>query len=163
MNNEKIIAFDFQGWPLEKMSFKDILLKLGAVYNLNTNKYEIEKTDKLDTYPVVLEDDGMGYGVNPQYIVEMEAPGEIFNSQIWLSHKDEYIDIYLEDEVQPGMYVMSPGNVWYQVYKYTETNGGEYHLWEVKDVRDNQASIIVCRDKMKEWIKLEKENRGHES
>jgi hypothetical protein len=80
-----------------------------------------------------------------------------------LSHKDEYIDIYLEDEVQPGMYVMSPGNVQYQVYKYTDTNGGEYHLWEVKDARDIQACRIVSRDELKEWIKLEKENRGYES
>ena len=58
---------------------------------------------------------------------------------------------------------MSPGNMWYQLYKYTDTNGGEYHLWEVKDVRDIQACRIVSRDELKEWIRLEKEHRNHES
>ena len=67
---ENIINVDFQGYPEFKMSIKDIIEKLGAVYNKETNKWEIPNEEWLECFPMIIEDDGMGYGVNEQYIVD---------------------------------------------------------------------------------------------
>jgi hypothetical protein len=66
------IGIDFQGWPVNAMTLREIIDELGITYTLD-NGDEIIRNDKkhlLDAYPVVLEDDGMGYGVNPKYIIE---------------------------------------------------------------------------------------------
>lgn len=70
MDKEKIIGFDFQGWPIEKMTLREVLTSLGATLNEETGKYEIPNNEKLDIFPVVLEDDGMGYGVDDRFITE---------------------------------------------------------------------------------------------
>ena len=70
----KEIGIDFQGWPIEAMTLREIIKKLGITYTLD-NGDEIIRSDRkhlLDAYPVILEDDGMGYGVNPRYITSVD-------------------------------------------------------------------------------------------
>lgn len=67
----KTISYDFQGWPMNALTLWEILEKLGFKKEGNKVVGEISE-DLLNAYPVLLEDDGMGYGVNQQYIIEVD-------------------------------------------------------------------------------------------
>lgn len=67
----KTISYDFQGWPMYAMTLWEILEKLGFKKEGNKVVGEISE-DLLNAYPTLLEDDGMGYGVNRQYIIEVD-------------------------------------------------------------------------------------------
>lgn len=72
MKDKSIISVDFQGWPVRKMCVRNIIMALGAKFNNDTNKFEIDNDPELlNTYPVVLEDDGMGYGVDDRFVTEV--------------------------------------------------------------------------------------------
>lgn len=65
------IGTDFQGWPVNALTLKEILKELG--FKENEDSFFISKDSKLlDAYPYLLEDDGMGYGVDSEYIVEVD-------------------------------------------------------------------------------------------
>lgn len=68
----KGIGEDFQGWPIKAMTLREIIDALDLTYTTDDGMEVLrsEKTDILNSYPVVLEDDGMGYGVNPRYVIE---------------------------------------------------------------------------------------------
>ena len=69
---EDIIDYDFQGWPVYKMNIRSILKSLG--FECEGGKWIIDDADPtLDIYPCVLEDDGMGYGVNEQCITSVDV------------------------------------------------------------------------------------------
>lgn len=72
-DKEEIINYDSQGWPIYKMNLREIIQALGGVYNKHTCKWEIKESNNLDVYPTRLIDDGMGYGVDEQYIVEVSV------------------------------------------------------------------------------------------
>ena len=62
------IDTDFQGWPVEAHTLREVLLELG--FESVDGKLQIsEEAPILKAYPRLLEDDGMGYGINPEYIV----------------------------------------------------------------------------------------------
>ena len=68
------IMRDFQGWPVKAHTLREILLSLGFEEDSETItliKGE-ENMKLLDSYPHLLEDDGMGYGVNEEYITEVD-------------------------------------------------------------------------------------------
>lgn len=68
------LCYDFQGWPVKALTLREILLSLG--FEEDTETITLIKSEEayklLDSYPRLLEDDGMGYGVNEQYIVEVD-------------------------------------------------------------------------------------------
>ena len=69
---EDIIDFDFQGWPVYKLNIRSILKSFG--FECEDGKWIIDDADPtLDIYPCVLEDDGMGYGVNEQCITSVDV------------------------------------------------------------------------------------------
>lgn len=71
-NREALVAYDFQGWPIFKMTLKELLLDLGG--KEKDGKIIFDANDpSMKVYPTLLEDDGMGYGVNKQCIVEAEV------------------------------------------------------------------------------------------
>lgn len=71
-NREALVAYDFQGWPIFKMTLKELLLGLGG--KEEDNKIIFDANDpSMKIYPTLLEDDGMGYGVNEQCIVEADV------------------------------------------------------------------------------------------
>lgn len=86
---DNIIGYDFQGWPVRKMTFREILLALGGKEENGKIIFDPTGQDSLlDTYPRTLEDDGMAYGVNPQYITEVEIyEGEV---SFWLDKEHPY-------------------------------------------------------------------------
>ena len=77
----KTISYDFQGWPMYAMTLWEILEKLGFKKEGNKVVGEISE-DLLNAYPVLLEDDGMGYGVNQQYIIEVDKNNTYNNSEL---------------------------------------------------------------------------------
>ena len=69
---EDIIDFDFQGWPVYKLNIRSILKSFG--FECEDGKWIIDDADPTrDIYPCVLEDDGMGYGVNEQCITSVDV------------------------------------------------------------------------------------------
>lgn len=86
--DEDIISYDFQGWPNYKMTLREILVELGAVIKDGVIGFTNDNP-VLDIYPKVLHDDGMGYGVDPQYITEIA--GDVDNG---------YISIFAEPEIE---------------------------------------------------------------
>ena len=78
-NKMKTIGLDFQGWPIQAHTLGEILLHLG--FKKDGDNLVINLSNPLlDAYPLLLEDDGMGYGVNPQLVVE--ADKEIYEQEI---------------------------------------------------------------------------------
>ena len=66
------INLDAQGWPVFKLNLRDILVRLGL--KKENGKLCIDVNDPiLDHYPIVVVDDGMGYGVDENYIIEVNA------------------------------------------------------------------------------------------
>lgn len=67
------IGIDFQSWPIYAMTLREILKSLGFEEDSETvTLIKNEETNRLlDSYPYLLEDDGMGYGVNAEYITEV--------------------------------------------------------------------------------------------
>ena len=95
MRDKEIINIDFQGWPVYKMNIRKILIALGAKFNKTTNKFEIDNDPSLlDVYPLVMEDDGMGFGVNEKYIVEVSP----FDSEKEGKSANIFIDSKLSEE-----------------------------------------------------------------
>lgn len=92
--DEDIISYDFQGWPVYKMTLREILIEMGS---LQENGLIGFKTDDpiLDVYPKVLEDDGMGYGVNARYITEVNADCD----GDW-AEDNSFISIFAEPEIE---------------------------------------------------------------
>lgn len=73
------IGTDFQGWPINAMTLREILKQIG--FKDEDGKMSIEsKNPLLDSYPCILTDDGMGYGVDPQYVTEADT--DIYDTQV---------------------------------------------------------------------------------
>lgn len=70
----KQIGIDFQGWPINALTLREILERLGFKEDDKTiTLIKDEDTNKLlDAYPLLLEDDGMAYGINPMYVIECD-------------------------------------------------------------------------------------------
>lgn len=65
----KRISTDFQGWSLNAMTWREIFDKFST--NCNGTQYDFNN-ELLDSYPRLLEDDGMGYGVNSRYVISVD-------------------------------------------------------------------------------------------
>lgn len=76
------LYLDFQGWPVQPMTLREILLGLGFEEDSETiTLIKNEETNQLlDSYPRLLQDDGMGYGINKCYITEVD--NTIFDEKI---------------------------------------------------------------------------------
>ena len=101
---ENIINFDSQGWPEFKMSIKDIIERIGGKLNEETNKWEIPNEGWLTQYPTIFHDDGMGYGANPEYIIDVNINKieQIYN--IWADKKLDNVELYAETGFYPGAF-----------------------------------------------------------
>lgn len=64
------IGTDFEGFPLEALTIKEILLKLG--FKIEGDKFSIDNDASiLNVYPLVFEDDEI-YGINPRFVTEVD-------------------------------------------------------------------------------------------
>lgn len=70
-------------WPIYAKTLKEILEELGCT-EIDKGVFKISE-ELLNSYPVTLQDDGMGYGVNEMYLTLAESTiyksdiGNIFN------------------------------------------------------------------------------------
>ena len=70
---KKINTEVMSGFPIYALTLREILENLGFE---SGNDYIFKFTgdlELLDSYPLTLEDDGMGYGVNPKFITEISS------------------------------------------------------------------------------------------
>ena len=68
---EDIIAYEVSGgWPIYKMTLKEILVCLGGRIEEGKIVFDAD-APCMNVYPVTYNDDGMGYGVSPEYITEV--------------------------------------------------------------------------------------------
>lgn len=67
----KQIGIDFQGWPINVLTLREILQRLGFIEYL-PGEFTIGNLELLDSYPLTLEDDGMAYGIKPMFITEVD-------------------------------------------------------------------------------------------
>lgn len=78
-----LLGFDWQGWPIYAQTLRDALMKHlgfeddGEKVFLMHNK---ENDELLDSFPQLLTDDGMGYGVNEQFISEIDK--EVYSIEL---------------------------------------------------------------------------------
>jgi len=80
----QIIGKDFQGWPVYAKTLREILTELG--FEEKDGKFSIDANNELlDAYPRLLEDDGMGYGINEEVITE--ADNEIYDASVYTGAK----------------------------------------------------------------------------
>jgi hypothetical protein len=89
---EEIINYDFQGWPIRKMSLKDILEYSGLfTHDIEKSIYFInDDAPVLNIYPTTLEDDGMGYGINEKFISDF--------TYVPLESNEDRINIFIEKD-----------------------------------------------------------------
>lgn len=65
--------YDFQGWPVYKMTIREILEALGIekISNRSVDYWQISDNDPiLDQYPKIFHDDGVGYSPTTEYICD---------------------------------------------------------------------------------------------
>lgn len=90
MDKKNVINFDTQGWPLTQLNIRGIIEKI-CTYDPDTQRYYIDADDKiLNLFPRVLEDDGMGYGVNEKRIYEFSIFGD----------EEQYCNMFVEKPIK---------------------------------------------------------------
>ena len=99
LNKENIIGIDFQGWPIYKLTIRDILERLGfqKMENEGNIYWRIEDNNQiLNISPNILTDDGMGYGIDLKRIIGCEnlfdENGNLDGINIFIDNEDENID-----------------------------------------------------------------------
>ena len=137
MKEENIINFDFQGWPIKKMPLKEILERLG-IYD-----YKIQDEKLLDTCPLLLTDDGMGYGVSEAYITEVNVAGDkiiMFRDAV-LKGVEKFVDL----KTFPGDVIKYKGKEFSVVRVNDEGNFVLYELNTDKliDAKGEQHEMVV--------------------
>lgn len=71
-DREALVGYDFQGWPIFKMTLKEMLLGLGGKEENGKIIFDANNPS-MNIYPSLFEDDGMAYGVNKQCIIEADV------------------------------------------------------------------------------------------
>lgn len=77
-----LLGFDWQGWPIYAETLKEILVSLGFEDDGEKMflKHNKENDALLESFPLLLTDDGMGYGVNEEFICESD--NEIYDTEV---------------------------------------------------------------------------------
>ena len=87
----KQIGTDFQGWSINALTLKEILKQLG--FTDTGDGYFIEKGNEiLNAYPLLLEDDGMGYGIDSGFITLAEK--DVYNFDRESTGQEERVKRY---------------------------------------------------------------------
>ena len=75
------IGYDFQGWPMEAHTLREFMEEFLGLEKSENGDYIIKGDNPLlDAYPKTLEDDGMGYGIHPQYVYEVDQ--DIYDEEV---------------------------------------------------------------------------------
>lgn len=132
----KIINYDSQGWPIYKMSLKDIIATF-MNYNPVDKAYWIKEDDpKLQLYPRTLEDDGMGYGINEKNITSFDfVKGEFLNVFIEQPLEEKEVALWQESKFYPGCWAKSEGT--------------SHYLIKNIFIKDNEIYLVCDKYKLK--------------
>ena len=76
-----LVGYDFQGWPIFKLTLEELLIGLGGKRDGNNIVFDALSPD-MEIYPTLFEDDGMAYGVNEQCIIEAHVNKDKDNTNI---------------------------------------------------------------------------------
>ena len=69
--------FDFQGFIIPQMTLRKALLNIGFKEDKKNNRFYIENDNKLlNTVPLILQDDGMGYGTRNRKMTDFYLSGD---------------------------------------------------------------------------------------
>ena len=75
---EDIISYEeFGGWPIYKMNVGEILMELGGKVEGDKITFDLN-SPILSVYPVTVHEDGMGYGIDEEYITEVSTDNKNF-------------------------------------------------------------------------------------
>lgn len=153
----RIIGFDFQGWPVRKITLGEMLESIGfrKAERGGEEYYEMRADSPIfDVYPTVLEDDGIGYGVNERFITDSCVGDGV--------GRKPYFNIFAEKEIQNK-------DMWYDnfILPFTkiEYNGHEVTLIEAINIEGKRlflgriyhegvlpSSINVPEEAVKEYV-----------
>ena len=85
VRDEDVIAYEFMGgWTFYKMNVREILEALGGNVKNNEMVFDISNPI-IELYTITVIDDGMGYGVNEEFITEV-------------NYGDDFVTIFREKE-----------------------------------------------------------------
>lgn len=88
IDEDKLISYEIMGeWPIYKLTLREILSRLGAFETPNGIFGFDSANPILDICPCRLTDDGMGYGVNEEWIIDADSDNK------------NYINIFTEKEL----------------------------------------------------------------
>lgn len=160
---EDIINFEVMGgWPMYRMNLRDIIVSLGGKLNKETNKWEIDENEVLNTYPRRLKDDGMGYGVDEEWIVSFDVfndrdkPNEHY-CNVFTERGIDYAQIWVNNHIFPGCGIVIDGER-YTIDCVDETDEG-FMFQANKHDEDDWRTIIdkklLSEDKLKEILGYE--------
>lgn len=154
IDKAKVINFDFQGWPIERMNLRDIIKAIGGVYNSDTKKWEIPDNSLLDIFPKILEDDGMGYGVNEQWISDFSVDPSNNTCVLFREHEIEYPQIWLKYGITPYSYIKFDGKEWIPSSVDETDEGYMFTLLEFNPDKINSALEIrnILADELQKII-----------
>ena len=145
---ENIINFDLQGWPEFKMSIKDIIKRIGGKLNEKTNKWEIPNEGWLTQCPTILHDDGMGYGTNPEYIIDVNVDKIEQSCNVWADKKLDNVELYAETGFYPGAF-FKIGNKEYCINEicYADIEHSKCIVrameWIYKETKDENGNVKI--------------------
>ena len=76
--------FDFQGWLIPNIRFRQALLNLGFKFDKKKNILYIDNDNPiLDKVPKIYQDDGMGYGANSGNMTESNIDKKTGELRFW--------------------------------------------------------------------------------
>lgn len=148
-NDNNIINYEVMGgWPICKMNIRDILKGFGATFNKETKKWEIPESSKLDIFPKKLNDDGMGYGVNEEYIISVDLQDSNY-CNIFTEKELNNIDIWKRNNVFPGMSI-TVNNIEYYIYSLEKIN--DEFIFICKDEKNKNKMINISENNLKNYL-----------
>lgn len=131
---KNIINYDAQGFPIHKISLKDIISTF-MNYNPVDKAYWIKEDDpKLQLFPRVLENDGMGYGINEKKICSFSFVN------------DTYINVFVETSLPENKIVLWERS---QFYPGIWTKGEGTSKYFIKDIEEKDGQLVYICDKYK--------------
>lgn len=149
----KIINVDYDGRPEYALSIKDIIESFGAVYNEQTDKWEIANSDKLDVCPSVCK-----YNIaepdEPQYLISGNFANEDSQFNFFRDKEIEHIDICESVGVYPGSIIKGDDDTEYVVFNVIKLN--ENYIFQCYEFGfSNKKDLVVVEfsiDEVKQMI-----------
>lgn len=133
--NEDIINWEVMGgWPEYKMNLREIL---ATFCYMQDGELRVKVDDPiLDLYPVVLDTDCMGYGINGRHIIEVggsvKSDKPWFN--IWTEYEVDNVELWRQCKFHPYASVYNKElkkDVDLKDIRKTETDTFEYLCWDI--------------------------------